>query len=66
MTTEISAIATYLLGALATSRGVIEPMADRLVLVAGLGVVIDVPAVVEAAGSTASRSGSRATTSSRR
>ncbi len=40
MTTEISVIGTYLLGALATSRGVVEPMADRLVLVAGLGVVI--------------------------
>ncbi len=39
-TTEISVIGTYLLGALATSRGVVEPMADRLILVAGLGVVI--------------------------
>jgi len=39
-TTEASVIATYLLGALATSRGVIEPMADRLVIVAGLGVAI--------------------------
>src|SRR5689334_23419154 len=39
-TTELSAIATYLLGALATSRGVVEPMADRLVLVAGLGVAL--------------------------
>jgi uncharacterized membrane protein (DUF4010 family) len=40
VTTEISVIATYLLGSLATSKGVIEPMADRLVMVAGLGVVI--------------------------
>jgi uncharacterized membrane protein (DUF4010 family) len=40
VTTEISVIGTYLLGALATSRGVVEPMADRLVLVAGLGVVV--------------------------
>lgn len=40
VTTEISVIATYLLGALACSRGVIEPMADRLMLVAGLGVVV--------------------------
>jgi uncharacterized membrane protein (DUF4010 family) len=40
VTTEISVIATYLIGALATSKGVIEPMADRLVLVAGIGVVI--------------------------
>ena len=40
VTTEISVIGTYLLGALATSRGVVEPMADRLVLVAGLGVAI--------------------------
>jgi uncharacterized membrane protein (DUF4010 family) len=39
-TTELSAIATYLLGALAASRGVVEPMADRLVLVAGLGVAL--------------------------
>ena len=39
-TTEISVIAVYLLGALATSKGVVEPMADRLVLVASLGVVI--------------------------
>lgn len=39
-TTEVSVIATYLLGALATSRGVVEPMADRLVLVAGLGVAL--------------------------
>jgi uncharacterized membrane protein (DUF4010 family) len=40
VTTESSIVATYLLGALATSRGVLEPMADRLVLVAGLGVVL--------------------------
>jgi uncharacterized membrane protein (DUF4010 family) len=40
VTTEISVIATYLLGSLATSKGVIEPMADRLVMVAGLGVVL--------------------------
>jgi len=40
VTTEISVIGVYLLGALACSRGVIEPMADRLMLVAGLGVVI--------------------------
>jgi uncharacterized membrane protein (DUF4010 family) len=39
-TTEVSVIATYLLGALATSRGVVEPMADRLILVAGLGVAL--------------------------
>lgn len=40
LTTEASAVATYLLGALATSRGVIEPMATRLVLVVGLGVIL--------------------------
>jgi uncharacterized membrane protein (DUF4010 family) len=40
VTTEISVIGTYLLGALATSKGVVEPMADRLILVAGLGVAI--------------------------
>ena len=40
VTTEASIIATYLLGAFATSKGVVEPMADRLVLVAGLGVAI--------------------------
>ncbi len=39
-TTEVSVIATYLLGALATSRGVIEPMTERLVVVAGLGVAL--------------------------
>jgi len=40
VTTEVSIIGTYLLGALSTSRGVVEPMAHRLILVAGLGVVI--------------------------
>jgi uncharacterized membrane protein (DUF4010 family) len=40
MTTEISVVATYLLGALATSRGVVEPMRDRMILVAGLGVAL--------------------------
>jgi uncharacterized membrane protein (DUF4010 family) len=40
VTTEVSVIATYLLGALATSRGAVEPMATRLVLVAALGVAI--------------------------
>jgi len=40
VTTEASVIATYLLGALATSRGAVEPMATRLVLVAALGVAI--------------------------
>ncbi len=39
-TTEVSVIATYLLGALATSRGAVEPMADRLILVAALGVAL--------------------------
>ncbi|MCW5802172.1 MAG: MgtC/SapB family protein [Deltaproteobacteria bacterium] len=39
-TTEISVIATYLLGALATSKGVVEPMQQRLLLVGGLGVAI--------------------------
>lgn len=39
-TSEISLVATYLLGALSTSKGVIEPMADRYLLVAGLGVAI--------------------------
>lgn len=40
MTTEISVIGTYLLGALAVSHGVVEPMANRLLLVAAIGVVI--------------------------
>lgn len=39
-TTEVAAIATYLLGALATSKGVVEPMAERLILVAGAGVAM--------------------------
>ena len=37
MTTEASVVAVYLLGAFATSRGVVEPMSERLILVAGLG-----------------------------
>lgn len=40
VTTEVSAIATYLLGALAASRGVIEPLATRLLLVVALGVTM--------------------------
>jgi uncharacterized membrane protein (DUF4010 family) len=40
MTTEVSVIATFLLGALATSSGVLEPMATRLVLVVALGVTL--------------------------
>ena len=40
MTTEISVIGTYLLGALAASRGVVEPMRDRLLLVAAIGVAM--------------------------
>ncbi|HEX5062811.1 MAG TPA: MgtC/SapB family protein [Kofleriaceae bacterium] len=40
MTTEASAVVTYLIGALATSRGVVEPMATRLLLVVALGVTI--------------------------
>ena len=40
MTTEISIIGTYLLGALAASRGVLEPMRDRLLLVAAIGVAM--------------------------
>lgn len=40
MTTEASVVAVYLLGALATSRGVVEPMGDRLILVAGVGVAL--------------------------
>jgi uncharacterized membrane protein (DUF4010 family) len=39
-TTEASAIATYLLGALAASHGVVDPLSDRLLLVAALGVVL--------------------------
>lgn len=40
LTTEASVLATYLLGALATSRGVVEPMAERLLLVAALGITL--------------------------
>ncbi|CAN5923310.1 MgtC/SapB family protein [soil metagenome] len=40
VTTEISLVATYLLGALAASRGVVEPMSDRLLLVAAIGVAL--------------------------
>ena len=40
VTTEISIVVTYLLGALAASRGVIEPLATRLLLVAGLGITL--------------------------
>ena len=40
MTTEISVIGTYLLGALAASRGVVEPMADRLLVVAACAVAM--------------------------
>jgi uncharacterized membrane protein (DUF4010 family) len=40
MTTEASVLATFLLGALATSRGVLEPMGTRLLLVVGLGVIV--------------------------
>lgn len=40
MTTEVSVIGTYLLGALAVSRGVVEPMAQRLLLVAAVGVAM--------------------------
>lgn len=40
MTTEISVIGTYLLGALAVSHGVVEPMASRLLLVAAVGVAM--------------------------
>lgn len=40
MTTEVSVIATFLLGALATSSGVVEPMATRLVLVIAIGVTL--------------------------
>ncbi|MBA3457291.1 MAG: MgtC/SapB family protein [Deltaproteobacteria bacterium] len=40
MTTEISVVGVYLLGALAAARGVVEPVADRLLLVAALGVAI--------------------------
>lgn len=40
LTTEISAIATFLLGALAAARGVIEPVQSRMILVAALGVTL--------------------------
>lgn len=40
VTTEASTIATYLLGALATSHGVVEPLGTRLLLVVGLGVAL--------------------------
>jgi len=40
MTTEASALATYLIGALATSRGVVEPMSTRLLLVVALGITL--------------------------
>jgi uncharacterized membrane protein (DUF4010 family) len=40
LTTEASALATFLFGALATSRGVIEPMSTRLLLVVALGVTL--------------------------
>ncbi|HEY5944983.1 MAG TPA: MgtC/SapB family protein [Kofleriaceae bacterium] len=40
LTTETSVVATYLIGALATSRGVVEPMSARLLLVVALGVTV--------------------------
>lgn len=40
LTTESSVLLTFLLGALATSSGVVEPMADRLLLVVALGVTL--------------------------
>lgn len=40
LTTEASVLLTFLLGALATSSGVVEPMADRLLLVVALGVTL--------------------------
>jgi uncharacterized membrane protein (DUF4010 family) len=40
VTSEISVVATFLLGALAATRGVVEPMGDRFLLVAGLGVAL--------------------------
>lgn len=40
MTTEASVLATYMLGALATSSGVVEPMATRLLLVVAVGVIL--------------------------
>lgn len=40
MTTEISLVGVYLLGALACARGAIEPMQTRLILVAAVGVAM--------------------------
>jgi uncharacterized membrane protein (DUF4010 family) len=40
VTSEASVLVTYLLGALATSRGAVEPMSTRLLLVASLGVAL--------------------------
>jgi uncharacterized membrane protein (DUF4010 family) len=40
ITTEASMIAVYLLGALAASRGAVEPLKTRLLLVVGLGVAL--------------------------
>lgn len=40
VTTEASVLMTFLLGALTTSSGVIEPMADRFLLVGALGVTL--------------------------
>lgn len=40
VTTEIAAIATFLLGALAAARGVVEPIQSRLILVAACGVAL--------------------------
>lgn len=40
LTTEVAALLTFLLGALATSSGAVEPMSERLLLVAGLGVIL--------------------------
>ncbi|HSD87610.1 MAG TPA: DUF4010 domain-containing protein [Kofleriaceae bacterium] len=40
VTTEASVLATFLLGALAASHGVIDPLATRLLLVIALGVIV--------------------------
>jgi uncharacterized membrane protein (DUF4010 family) len=40
MTTEMSVLATFMMGALATSRGVLEPMSERLLIVVGLAVIV--------------------------
>lgn len=40
ITTEASVLAVYLLGALAASRGVLEPMSTRLLLTVALGVTL--------------------------